>query len=149
MVEIKLREASINDIESVQHLLTTLNMRTQGILEPNTRYWVTEISGEVVGVIGVELGDKAGLLRSAAIIPEHRNRGIGKVLVEHLLDACAASGHRTIYCFSTVAGEYWQQLGFWEVPVSEVAQALPTSPQVILFKHTGELLNQIAWRKNI
>lgn len=143
-----IREAGRADIEKLQSVLTEAGLSTDDLLVGGTRYWLAEDDERwAVGAIGLELGETAVLLRSAAVIPLWRDQGLGASLVQRILDA--TSGYQHIYLFSTGAGEFWQRLGFVCVPVPELVAALPTVPQVKQYKRLGWLPTEVAWRRDL
>jgi N-acetylglutamate synthase-like GNAT family acetyltransferase len=110
-----LRIATQNDLEVVRDILETSQLSAHGILEPNTTYWLAEIN-DPAGCIGLEWGARAALLRSAAVLPDHRGNGIGTRLLETALNGARDRQKRFVYLFSTDAGEYWTHQGFQEYP---------------------------------
>jgi N-acetylglutamate synthase-like GNAT family acetyltransferase len=140
-----LRIATQNDLEVVRDILETSQLSAHGILEPNTTYWLAEIN-DPAGCIGLEWGARAALLRSAAVLPDHRGNGIGTRLLETALNGARDRQKRFVYLFSTDAGEYWTHQGFQEVPVPELVKALPDVPQVHHYRDIGWLPTEIAWR---
>ncbi|MFM7679689.1 MAG: GNAT family N-acetyltransferase, partial [Roseiflexaceae bacterium] len=75
-----------------------------------------------------------------------RGHGLGRQLTTTLIAAAQQQGIRCVYCFSTDAGEFWQHMGFYEVPVAQVLATLPHVPQVAQFTALGWLPSEIAWR---
>src|SRR5438045_3021742 len=72
-----IRAAVLSDLTSISALLRSDGMRTEGVLESSTRYWVAEDGLRVVGAIGLELGDGCVLLRSAIVALSSRGQGVG------------------------------------------------------------------------
>ncbi len=148
--EIFIREANLADISQIHTILTQVGLSTDDILVRGTRYWLVEDSlKQPVGTIGLELGQDAVLLRSAAILPSLHGQGIGTYLVQHVLHEAVVSGYHRVYLFSTDAVTYWQRMGFHEVPVSELVEALPDAPQVQRFRVLGWLPTEISWRRDL
>lgn len=141
-----LREANRPDEYEIANLLRTYEMRPEGVLHAGTRYWVSEDDGRIVGAVGIELGATAVLLRSAIVEPQSRGKGIGQALVKVALDCARTSGARLAYCFSTDAGSYWTARGFELCSVDEVVTALPSAPQVILFRQLDWLPTEVAYK---
>jgi N-acetylglutamate synthase-like GNAT family acetyltransferase len=147
---ISIRQANRDDAQRLCTLLSQIDLVTEGVLAEGTRYWLTEDhTGALIGLVGAEYGQDAVLLRSAAVHPDFRGRGIGTILVQHVLVESQDLGLQRVYCFSTDAGAYWQRCGFWEVPVAELVEALPNAPQVLHFERIGWLRTEIAWRKDL
>jgi N-acetylglutamate synthase-like GNAT family acetyltransferase len=141
-----IREAEANDVHAIGSLLRQHDLRTEGVLETGTRYWVAEKGLRVVGAIGLELGDTSVLLRSAIVDPRWRGGGLGRELTGAALGWARAAGYRLAYCFSTDAGTYWVARGFRSCSVDEVVHALPNAPQVELFARLGWLPTEEAFQ---
>jgi N-acetylglutamate synthase-like GNAT family acetyltransferase len=145
-----IREATHADTEALRAILTESGLSSHAVLAAGTRYWVAQrAGGGLAGVVGLEYGAVAVLLRSAAVRPDARGRGIGSALVQRALESSAAAGIRCAYLFSTDAGAYWSQQGFYEVPVPELVAALPAAPQVDYYREHGWLPTEVAWRKDL
>jgi amino-acid N-acetyltransferase len=73
---------------------------------------VAEEDGALIGVVGVERCGDYGLLRSAAVESNARNRGIGRKLVEQAISTAKANRLRSLYLLTTTAEEYFPTFGF-------------------------------------
>lgn len=144
---ITIRAAIPGDAEAIANLLTECGLSPAGILTPGSEYWLATDAAQAVGVVGLEYGRAAALLRSAAVAPPYRGRRIGTTLLEHAELEAAARNVTGLYLFSTGAGAYWQSRGFVEVPVDEVVAMLPDAFQVRHYAELGWLPTEVAWRK--
>ena len=89
----------------IHTILTQAGLSTDDILVQGTRYWLAEdIHKQPVGTIGLELGQDAALLSSAAILASLRGQGIGTYLVQHILSEATVAGYQRVYLFSTDTG---------------------------------------------
>lgn len=147
-VELVIREATLTDAEAICAILTASGLSTHAVLAAGTHYWLAQrADGEITAAIGIEIGARAVLLRSAAVRPDVRGQGIGTALLRRALNEAAATGYRHSYLFSTDAGTYWSRQGFREVPVPELVAALPHAPQVRHYDQEGWLPDEVAWCK--
>jgi N-acetylglutamate synthase-like GNAT family acetyltransferase len=144
-----IREATAQDLEAIGALLRHAGLDPAGVLTSGSRYWVAEEAGALLGVVGLEYGPQAVLLRSAAVRGDMRGRGIGARLFGHAYAMAAADQITAVYCFSTDAGDYWTRHGFREVPVPELCAALPDAFQVHHYHELGWLPTEVAWRKDL
>lgn len=143
-----IREAESADRAAIEQLLTLLGLEAHAILEPGSRYWLAlDVEANPVGVIGLEYGNQVVLMRSAAVDPRARKRGIGTALMDWALTSACNEGYRAVYLFSTDAGAYWTRQGFEEVPVPELVELLPEAPQVLHYDEIGWLPTEVAWRR--
>jgi N-acetylglutamate synthase-like GNAT family acetyltransferase len=144
--DFSVREAIPDEAERICALLAQHHLGTDSVLAAGTRYWLAEgADRRLTGVVGLEYGADAVLLRSAAVDPGARGRGVGSALVREALRSAASEGYRRAYLFSTGAGPYWSKLGFREVPVPELVADLPNAPQVRRYEQLGWLPTEVAW----
>lgn len=109
---VSLRRAVQEDHKVVASLLRDLELPTDGISDWLDRFWVAEHRGQVVGVAGMERYGDSGLLRSVAVAQEWRGTGLGRTLVDHVLEEGRAAGVREVYLLTTTAEHYFPRLGF-------------------------------------
>jgi N-acetylglutamate synthase-like GNAT family acetyltransferase len=150
MGSIEIRTAGPGDKEVVEAVIRSCDLSVDGILAPGTLYLVGCVNAEIIGAIGLEgYGGPACLLRSLAVLPDYRRRGIGAELMNAAHDAARSAGASVIYLFSTGAGAYYQQIGYREVSVDDVVGHLPDVPQVRHYKRNDWLSTEIAWRRHV
>jgi N-acetylglutamate synthase-like GNAT family acetyltransferase len=146
-----IRKATEEDFETICDFVVLLKLISDRALITNTltgsTYWIAELDSIGVGCIGLEHGDGASLLRSAAIHPDHQGCGYGEKLANVAIDAARELGNETLFLFSTGAGAFWQRFGFEEVSVWTLAEALPNVPQVRSGIERGWINDDRAWMK--
>jgi amino-acid N-acetyltransferase len=109
-------------------LLHVANLPTEGFLEQfPAGYIVAESEGSVISVAGLEVYGAFGLLRSMAVSPEWRGRGIGKALTERLLELAGAMGLQAVYLLTTTAQGYFAGHGFAIVGRKKVPAGIRSS----------------------
>ena len=109
---VTLRRATPDDREAVAGLLRALKLPTDGVSDGLEHFWVGEHGGAVIGAAGMERYGDAGLLRSVAVAPEWQGSGIGRALVDRVLDESRAAGVHDVYLLTTTAERYFPRLGF-------------------------------------
>lgn len=87
----------------------------------HTQLWVLEID-RIVGAVGFERYGSAALLRSLAVVPEARGRGVGAALLRHMLNRLSAEGVADVYGLTTTIPDRLLRLGFADT----TRDALPT-----------------------
>ena len=135
------RPATADDLDRVRELLAANALPLDGIPPSLSGFLVAEDGDRIIGVAGVEDCGEYGLLRSAAVAPEARNRGVGRRLVEQLIAGAREDSRRGLYLLTTTAAHYFPAFGFVEtaretVPESvrvtkEFAEACPASATVM------------------
>jgi amino-acid N-acetyltransferase len=126
---VSLRRAVHADHEAVTTLLRDSELPIDGVAEWLDQFWVAEHHGRVVAMAGMERYGDSGLLRSVAVVPEWRGSGIGRTLVERVLEEGRAAGVREVYLLTTTAEHYFPRLGFGCVDRETVPAALEASAE--------------------
>jgi amino-acid N-acetyltransferase len=81
------------------------------------------------GVVALEDVGTVALLRSLAVAPEFRGRGLGTALVAHAEAAATNRGVAELYLLTTSARAYFAERGYREVPRSSAPSAIVALPQ--------------------
>ena len=85
--------ASPVDEPWIRQLLTLCGLPHDDITPQHLcHFWGMKEKGQVVGVVGLEVLGRSGLLRSLAVDPRYRNRGFASQLINKA-EECAASQH--------------------------------------------------------
>ena len=114
--EAALRPARTADLPAIERLLTQSGLPLAGVADAIDGFLVAESGGALIGVAGLEIRSSTALLRSVAVAPDWRSRGVGGALVRRLIDGAAARGLRSLYLLTTTAEHYFPGFGF--VPIT-------------------------------
>src|SRR5438067_13715207 len=98
-----LRQAQSKDLDAVLALLKASKLPADGVADALPDFIVAEEAGVLVGAIGMERYERYGLLRSAAVSSDWRDKGVGTLLVERLLETARACGVTALYLLTTTA----------------------------------------------
>jgi N-acetylglutamate synthase-like GNAT family acetyltransferase len=115
-----LRPARSSDLPAIEQLLTDAGLPLAGVAEGLETFTVAESETELVGVAGLEVCCDNALLRSVAVIPEWRSRGLGRTLVTHVIADAGARGLHSLYLLTTSAERYFPSFGFRPITRDEV-----------------------------
>ncbi|HST07107.1 MAG TPA: arsenic resistance N-acetyltransferase ArsN2 [Gemmatimonadaceae bacterium] len=125
----KIRNAEPDDLPAVEKLLTASDLPFDGVPENFGSFVVAEEKDAIVGAIGLELFDSAALLRSAVVSRNQRGTGIGRRLVEEILELAERSGINEVYLLTTTAEDYFPRFGFQRTTRSAVPEAVKSSAE--------------------
>lgn len=109
---LKLRTATMADLPQIEGLLRENDLPARGVAEHAARFRVADDTGRIVASAGLERYGAAALLRSVAVRPEYRNRGLAATLVRGLLELAARERIGEIVLFTTTAADYFRRFGF-------------------------------------
>jgi amino-acid N-acetyltransferase len=110
-----IRLASRDDERAVEALLTASHLPLDGVHDALPCFVVAEDDGAIVGVAGIEACGAAGqhaLLRSVAVAPEWRSKGLGRALVSRAIATAEERGAKALYLLTTTAEAYFPSFGF-------------------------------------
>lgn len=136
-MELRVERARDGDRDAMAAVLAAGGLSSFGILSPGTLYWVCRAENGLVGICGLEVGDRCALLRSVCVVESERGKGIAERLVGLALGEATRLDLQHVYLFSKDTGGYFERLGWREVPVAEVAARLPQAPQVRRYEEIG------------
>ena len=125
----KIRNAKDTDLGAVEHLLSENDLPVDGVEENFSSFVVADDNGKIVGAVGLEKFGPVALLRSAVVSNEHRGSGIGRKLVEHILERAEKDGIEELFLLTTTAEEYFPRFGFARTTRSAVPAAVKASPE--------------------
>ena len=120
-----LRLAVPSDEAAVGALLSASGLPLDGVHEALPSFVVAEDAGDIVGVAGIETCGATGehaLLRSVAVAPSWRKRGLGRALVSRTIAEAEARGAKAMYLLTTTAERYFPSFGFHETSRDDVPE---------------------------
>jgi len=108
-----------NPVAAVLGLLEEAGLTTAGVPDDMANFFVAR-SPEVVGTVGLEYFGAYALLRSLAVAPAYRGRGLGRRLVTRAVEAAMERGVEGIFLLTVTAQDFFARLGFRVIGREEV-----------------------------
>lgn len=116
------RKATFRDVEAIHKIINDyaadgvmLSRARNTIYETLREYVLAEQDGSVIGLGALHLvWDELAEVRSMAVVPDSVNSGIGREIVERLLQEARALGVKTVFALTYQPG-FFAKLGFREV----------------------------------
>ena len=136
-MDLRIERAVHDDRDAMARVLEACGLSSFGILAPGTLYWICRAERGLAGICGIEVGVGCALLRSVCVLESYRGRGIAERLVGCALLEATRLELPEVYLFSKDTGDYFERLGWREVPVTEAAGRLPQAPQVRRYEEIG------------
>jgi amino-acid N-acetyltransferase len=125
----RIASASPADRDEIARLLDACTLPSSDIAPHLDRFFVAFEEGRVVGCIGLEVQGADGLLRSLAVAPERRGRGIARRLYARLLGRARSLGVSNLYMLTTDAEPFFEMLGFRALPRDDVPSTIRATEQ--------------------
>jgi amino-acid N-acetyltransferase len=118
------------DTEQVLALLETNHLPKAGVQDHIQHFVLVLDQGNIVGCAGLEVYQKAGLLRSVAVDKHFRSQGLGTRLVESILDLAEHKQLSSVSLLTTTAQNYFPKFGFAEVTRVQLPKSLHASKEL-------------------
>jgi len=125
-VEFTIELAEQQDFLQIQNLLECSGLSTRGITADAGKYYIAKGSS-VMGVLGFEIYNTSALLRSLAVYPPFKKRGIAKQLIEHVLNNVRHHRCDTAYLLTNTAADYLCTYGFVPIDRNDIPSDILTT----------------------
>lgn len=122
-----IKPATHQNLDEVKDLLLENNLPTADIYERDIQFLTAMLFEETVAVIGVEIHNKNGLLRSLAVKEEYKNKGIGEMMIKELITHSFSNGLKELFLLTTTADRYFEKFFFTRVERNLVPPAIKAS----------------------
>lgn len=124
------RPARPEDHPGIEALLRSCALPLAGVDAAITGFVVMEDdAGVLIGCAGLEEYGEYGLLRSVAVSPEARGRGVGARLTGAVVEEARRRGLRALYGLTTTAERYFPRLGFEVIGRGDIAAPIRRSEE--------------------
>ncbi len=115
-MDIEIRKATHADIKDIKTILSFYYLETEKVEKNLSEFIVAICDNRIVGCACLDIGDVVEL-RSVAVMPSYRGKGIGSRLVDAILSR-AAMVAGTVYLRTTSPG-FFEKKGFKRLPNEE------------------------------
>lgn len=128
--------SGINDVEETLNAAEAERLLAKFAGYPDYTLFVAEVGGTVVGTYALLIMDNlghggapSGVVEDVAVLPEWQGRGIGRAMMQHAMDRCAARGCYKLTLSSNArradAHAFYDRLGFERHGYSFVVHPAP------------------------
>lgn len=117
-------------LDEILPVLTGCNLPVADIsVSSHPQFFGFRVAGSVVAVVGLEHFQSVGLLRSLAVSPCHRGRGLAQELVSFAESAAISYGVESLFLLTTTAEAFFVKLGYCPASRQEAPQSIQATPQ--------------------
>ena len=110
---VELRPARPAEFDAIAELLRAADLPVEDLDAAMLDAFVVATDGRAcVGVVGLEVHGSNALLRSLAVEPRHRSRGLGAGLVDAIETEARARGVAALYLLTTTATAFFERAGY-------------------------------------
>jgi amino-acid N-acetyltransferase len=115
-MDIKIRKATESDLKDIKTILSFFFLDTDNVEKNLPEFIVAENDNKTLGCACLDIGNIVEL-RSIAVLPAHRNKGIGSKLVEAIMER--AKGLTDVIYLRTTSHVFFEKKGFMRLPDKE------------------------------
>ncbi len=133
MNRLSFRVAVLGDLAQIQQLLKDSKLPFEDVAEHLADFVVAEDGQNMIGVAGLEIYGKAGLLRSVAVTESHRSKGIGSLLYDHIVSQAQKKGLHELSLLTTTAERFFGRKGFRKVEGDAIPQYVNSTKEYQIF----------------
>jgi amino-acid N-acetyltransferase len=138
-------EQANNQREDIAAILSAEKLPVDDLPETLDNFLVATETGKLIGVAGLEIYGAYGLLRSLAVLPGYRNKGIAGKLLARLESLAASRGLKELYLLTETAPGYFAAKAFQNITRNEVPEEVKQSSE---FSHVCPV-SAIVMKKSI
>ena len=119
-------EQALPEYESqIKQLLAECDLPYEDIQSSQLRhFWIACENTRLAGVVGLEILGKDALLRSLAVSPNARGKGLGKQLTFKAEQYARSSQVGTLYLLTMTASEFFKKLGYQVIKREDAPETL-------------------------
>jgi amino-acid N-acetyltransferase len=128
MPTLTIDEGRVQDLPDIRALLQGAGIASD-VDRLITCFLVAREDGRVVACAALEEYEGVGLLRSVAVDPSHRDRGLARSLVTTLIERAHSRGLAAVYLLTDTAADYFARHGFRTITRAQVRHAVLASEQ--------------------
>ena len=125
----RLEPATASDHEAIVALLRACDLPSSDLVPHLQHFLVARDGAALVGVIGLEVHGRDGLLRSLAVPEARRGHGIARRLYAAIIGTARRLGLEHLYVLTTTARGFFELLGFQVLRREEVPEPIRRTEQ--------------------
>ncbi|MFB6248039.1 MAG: arsenic resistance N-acetyltransferase ArsN2 [Salinibacter sp.] len=125
-----IRAARAEDLSAIRALLRTCDLPGEDLMPAHLAHFLVAPAGDDLrGCVGLEPRGEVALLRSLAVRPAARGRGLGGRLVGTVHRRAYGTGVRTLYLLTTTAAPFFRRRGYEQIAREALPEALQQTEQ--------------------
>ena len=129
MVSWSIQRPTAADLAAIRGLLAASNLPSEDVAEHLDHFLSAWDGKRLAGVVGMEIRNTEGLLRSLAVDPAYRGTGLGKALTQEILSHAISNGVTNAGLLTTTAAKFFARHGFLPIPREEIPEWIKTSKE--------------------
>ncbi len=117
------------DVDFIITKLKDNKLPTEDIKLKIDNIYLIEDGGKRIGIAGLEILGRYGLVRSIVVDQEFRNKGYGKSIIEALIKLARLKKLKELYLLTTSAEEFFSKIDFEKIDRDQVPEEIKSSDE--------------------
>ncbi len=117
--------AKPGDAAGIEAFLAEQGLPGGGVAELIADFIVARDDGRLVGTVGLDRVGETAFLRSLAVAPAHRGRGLGRRLAAEALDRAVRKGLGRVFLLALASPDLFRSMGFEIVERGDFPEGFP------------------------
>jgi len=131
-MELKVIRANPKETSQLGELLKVCNLSTTGLENQVHNFYTAWSGGEMIGSIGLEIYGKYGIIRSTAVLPRYRKKGIGSKLAKKMMDFAKRQGIEELYLKTENEAAFFSHVGFSHILPEQIPAEIKEAEMLAL-----------------
>lgn len=124
---LRIEPAAGSDLPNILKLLAECELPEDGLKEHMDAAQVARDGKTVIGSAALELYESSALLRSVAVAPSRRSKGLGRCLVTAALELARQKGVERVFLLTMTAPDYFPKFGFRPIQRTRIPSGVQQS----------------------
>jgi amino-acid N-acetyltransferase len=126
-----IKHFSTTDKQNVLDLLCSAELPVEDLTDETMKNFMVarSMDNSIIGVAGVEIYQENGLLRSLAVDPAYRGKGLGTVLTRKIESLARRKGINTLYLLTMTAVDFFPKIGYKVIQRDRVPETIQNTPE--------------------
>ena len=125
----KYEPAKFADFSEIEQLLSAMGLPSADIAGHLDDFIIARVGKKIVGVVGMELHEGACLLRSLAVLTDHRGKGVARELFRRIVSHAKKTGVKELYLLTMTIETLCKKWGFKKIARSKVPRQILASKE--------------------
>ncbi|MCY1526056.1 Acetyltransferase (GNAT) family protein [compost metagenome] len=100
------------DLPALMHALQKAGLPGEDAALPGRVFYAFQFEGQHIGYAGLEVYGPDALLRSVLIVPRHRKRGLGSLVVSEMEKLARQAGIESLHLLTTDQAPFFERIGY-------------------------------------
>ena len=122
-------QANRKDLDIIVELLSSVGLPAEDVGLHLDSFIVARHGKKMAGVVGVQLYGADALLRSLAVYPEARGRGIARQLSRRIVASAQRRGAKRLYLLTTTIEGLCEKWGYRKIDRKNVPEAIRSTAE--------------------